>query len=239
MRVYAALTPAEARDGSGHLCIVVDVLRATTTISVALAAGATAIWAVESVEGARALSKQDPDALLGGERNGRAPAGFALGNSPPEYSEARVGGRRVILTTTNGTRALATLGETSSVVTAALHNVSATVRFALAFGSDVLLIAAGRAEGALLGLDDVFVLGLIAQRLSAAGAFLDDGAITALAVWEHFQGDAERAFRQSAHGRFLIESGLGGDLWICAQQDLSDLIPRVRPMPGYFLIERA
>jgi 2-phosphosulfolactate phosphatase len=212
---------------AGRQVVVVDVLRATTTMIAALAAGATAIVPVAEVVTARALAVIWPEAVLGGEREGVAPPGFQLGNSPTEYTPAVVAGRTVILCTTNGTRALAGLAAARRVYIGAARNAAALVERLAAEAADVTLIAAGRDEGHRVGLDDCFVLGLIAARLAARGARLDDSAQICVAVYEHFGGDALAAFQASGHGRLLRALGFAADLVYCAAVDQDTLLPVV------------
>ena len=102
-------TPEElvGRDKTGRICVVVDILRATTTIQAAFEAGADQVWAVPQLEMARELKANQPNLVLAGERGGIAPLGFDLGNSPLEFTAAKIRGKIVAITTTNGTRALA------------------------------------------------------------------------------------------------------------------------------------
>jgi 2-phosphosulfolactate phosphatase len=208
--------------------VVVDVLRATTTIVVALEAGAAEVIAVAGVEEARGVERARPGALLAGERRGVPPPGFVLGNSPREYTPGRVGGRTVVLSTTNGTRALGMLGGARATYVGALRNAAALVERLRDEAVDVTLIAAGRAEGQRVGLDDVFVLGLIADRLAGAGGSLDDGAQIALHLYRGLGGDARAAFAASAHGRFLISAGFAADLDLCAEADAARVVPVAR-----------
>ena len=117
----------------GTLAIVIDVLRASTTIVTALGNGASAIIPLATVEEARARQAQEPHLLLGGERNAHPLPGFDFGNSPLDYTPEKVQGREVILTTTNGTRALqgAHQAGASAIIVGALTNRQAVVDFAL------------------------------------------------------------------------------------------------------------
>src|ERR1700728_2869450 len=106
-------------------CAVIDVIRATSTIVTALARGAAGVQPVASVDVAFALKERNPKALLAGERGGRALPGFDLGNSPEDFTPEHVRGRPVILTTTNGTQALAACDGARAVITASLLNLDA------------------------------------------------------------------------------------------------------------------
>ena len=127
--VHVHLLPQLVRpeELAGTTVVVIDMLRATTTIVEALSAGAVAVIPCGEIEEARQCARQrSPAALLGGERGGRPIAGFDLGNSPAEYTAERVGGKTVVLTTTNGTRALLHSRQAARVLVAAFANCAAT-----------------------------------------------------------------------------------------------------------------
>jgi len=150
---------------AGGIAVVIDVLRASTTIVTSLARGATAVLPRRSIEEALAAAAERPGAVLGGERGGLKIAGFDLGNSPLEYSADRVAGRAVVITTTNGTAALAACHQAADVLVGAIVNraaVAATARrLAAERGCDVHLVCAGT-DGEVT-----------AEDLLAAGAILD------------------------------------------------------------------
>src|SRR5690606_23598521 len=139
--------------------VVVDVLRATTTICAALHHGARAVIAAAEIDEAARISQaiDRHEVLLCGERGGRAIPGFALGNSPREMTTAVVGGKTLVMTTTNGTRALlATAGAREVIVGAGVNLAVASARLAehLAAGHDVLILCAGRERA--FALDDAY-----------------------------------------------------------------------------------
>lgn len=211
---------------SGRAVIVVDVLRATTTIAAALAAGARRIVPVPNpataVRAARALGQ---DTLLAGERACAPIAGFHLGNSPREMTAEAVGGRSVVLCTTNGTPALLGAGHAATVTTGALVNLGAAVGHAAEQrreGRPVTIVCAGRAGA--FGLDDAWVAGRILQALGP-GDSTSDGARAALALAEHFGDDALAVFRASAAGRALLALGYDADLGAAAAVDAHPVLP--------------
>lgn len=212
---------------AGAVVVAIDVLRATTTAVTALAQGAAGILPVaEPEEGWQALAGFPPGkALLGGERYGKPLPGFALGNSPREYRPEVVGGKTVILTTTNGTRLLAKCGGAEEVLLAGLVNAGAVARWLRERGEDVVVACAGRHGG--FSLEDTVCAGLIVSRLGA-GWRLGTGAAAALGLYGAYAGDLGRALRESPHGRYLVEIGLGEDLAACAGVDRYDLVPRRR-----------
>jgi 2-phosphosulfolactate phosphatase len=159
-------TPA---DLAGGLVVVIDVLRATTTICHALAAGGVVIPCLE-VDEARGVAGDYPpgQAVLGGERKGLRIEGFDLGNSPSEYTPATVGGRTVVFTTTNGTRALRQCAAASRVILGAFANLSAVCREVagvLTSGGAAHLLCAGT-RGEITSEDALFA-GAVAHRMTA------------------------------------------------------------------------
>lgn len=143
MQVQVISSVNEASSARFHhkTAIIIDVLRATSTIVTAIAAGASCIIPAETVMEARAL--QRPGDLLGGERFCRKIAGFDVGNSPEEYTEQAVAGKRIILTTTNGTRAIHKSMRADHVLTASLLNAEACARAAIELRRDVVILCAG------------------------------------------------------------------------------------------------
>ncbi|MGH3016056.1 MAG: 2-phosphosulfolactate phosphatase, partial [Gaiellaceae bacterium] len=160
MRVHVAFTPAETV--RAPTAVVVDVVRATSTIVQALASGYSRVLCCAEVEEARALRERLGEGVLAGERRARPIPGFELGNSPREFVEPR--GETVILTTTNGTRALVTAGERCErVLAGSLLNLEALVASARDGGGDVTVVCAGvKGEFAM---DDAYVAGRIAGLL--------------------------------------------------------------------------
>jgi 2-phosphosulfolactate phosphatase len=147
MRVHVALTPGEFPDLAldGRAALVVDVLRATSMVIAAFDAGCARVipvmGAAEARERARALA---PAAvLLAGEHGGEHIEGFDLGNSPLDCTPERVGGRSILLTTTNGTAAMVKASQAALAAVAALTNVGAAVRWAVSQGRDVTVLCAG------------------------------------------------------------------------------------------------
>lgn len=235
MRVDVALVPAGlvTQDSAGRTVVVIDVLRATTTICAALAHGARAVIpCASSDEAARLLHSVGPDVLLAGERHALPIPGFHLGNSPGEMRAEVVSGKLVALATTNGTRAFLGVSQAAEVLAGAAVNFSAVVARvggALAAGRDVLVVCAGR-EGRF-GLDDAYAAGRLVQQLlgvAPAGTALNDSAIAAMAVASALGDDWEAAFRRSAAAGDLDKVGLGVDVHAAAQVDALPVVPVLR-----------
>ncbi|HUI37033.1 MAG TPA: 2-phosphosulfolactate phosphatase [Gaiellaceae bacterium] len=223
MRVHVAFTPDEAAEAPTG--VVIDVIRATSTICQALDAGYERVWCAAEVEDARAL--READVTLGGERLGVRIDGFDLGNSPSEYLEPRTS--TLALSTTNGTRAIVTAAERCDrVYIASLLNLAAVTDVARSDGDDVAVFCAG-VKGAF-ALDDAYVAGRVAEGL---GFERSDAAEAAARLARSYVG-AEDVFRASRSGRDLIEHGpeLEADIARCARESVLDVVPRLVGMHG-------
>jgi len=240
---------------AGGIAVVIDVLRASTTIITALAHGAAGVRPVLTVEVARALaasfgSGSDSGVLLGGERGGLRIDGFDLGNSPLEYSRARVAGRQIVITTTNGTAALDACTAASEVLIGAIVNraaVAARAReLAVAQGTSTIHLVCAGTDGEVTE-EDLLTAGAI---LDAAGRLpggsddaLDASATAALEIFRGVlsapsaAGSVEAraiaaaaitaAFATSRGGRNLIELGMQADLPAAAAIDSLRVVPRL------------
>jgi 2-phosphosulfolactate phosphatase len=220
VRVDVVLTPDGA--GSAPTGIVIDVIRATSTICQALASGYARVLCAAQVEEARALREALGEGVLGGERNAVRIAGFDLGNSPREYLEPVA--ETLILSTTNGTRAvLAAAERCERVLIASLLNLGAVVEAARDHGEDVLVVCAG-VQGRP-NLDDTFVAGRIVELLGWERTDAAEAAARLVATWS----GAEEAFRASKSGRNLVENApeLEPDLPFCARESVLDVVPRL------------
>lgn len=197
-------------------CVVIDVIRATSTIVAALAHNADGVQAVASLDEAFALKAQNPNALLAGERGGQALPGFDLGNSPEDFTAQRVMGRRIILTTTNGTQALAACQGARAVMTASFLNLDAAAARLREIGPPWMILCAG-CNGEF-GLDDAIVAGALAEALGQeANPFVP--------LYRSVRPDLTETLLGSDAGRELVKVGLGKDVPFCAQRSLFPLVP--------------
>ena len=215
MPVHVAFTPDEA--APADVGIVVDVLRATSTIAQALSSGYERVLCCAEIEDARALRAEIPDSLLGGERKAVRVEGFDVGASPREFLEPRA--RTLILSTTNGTRAiLETARRCERVLLGSLLNLSAVAR--AADSDDVTVVCAGF-QGAF-ALDDAYCAGRIVQLLAAERS--------------HAAAAAEllaRGFPVALDGlnaRTYGPPGLEEDIAFCARENVLDAVPRLAAM---------
>ena len=217
MQVHVAFTPTES--ASAPVGIVVDVLRATSTIAQALASGFRRVLCCAEIEEARALRAEIPDSLVGGERQAVRIEGFDVGASPREFLDARA--ETLILSTTNGTRAiLAATARCDEVLLGSLLNLSAAA--ATVRGRDTAILCAGF-QGAF-ALDDAYCAGRFVQLL---GGERSDAAIAAELVARSFP-DAAAGLNARTYG----PAGLEEDIAFCAREDVLDVVPRVVGMRG-------
>jgi 2-phosphosulfolactate phosphatase len=223
VHVHVAFTPGES--AAAPTGVVIDVIRATSTICQALASGYERIWCAAEVEDARSLAS--PEVTLGGERLGVRIEGFDLGNSPREYLTART--HTLAMSTTNGTRAIVVAaGRCDRVLIASLLNLDAVVAAAGSHGDDVAIFCAG-VKGSF-ALDDSYLAGRIAERLSDDRSDAAEAAVRLAASY----GTAEEALRASRSGRNLINHGpeLEADIPYCARESTLDVAPRLTGMHG-------
>jgi len=220
VHVDVVFTPDEA--GAAPTGIVIDVIRATSTICQALASGYSRVFCAAEVDEARALRDMLGEGVLGGERKAVRIPGFDLGNSPLEYLEPA--GTTLVLSTTNGTRAVvAAAGRCERVLVASLLNLSAVVGAAQDAGQDALVVCAG-VQGTL-ALDDAYVAGRIVELLGWDRTDAAEVAARLVTTWS----GAEEAFRSSKSGRNLLENApeLEPDIPFCARESVLDVVPRL------------
>ena len=223
------LTPNEI---AGRTVVAVDLLRASTTIVVALAAGAREILPADSTEEALRIAQnlESDQVVLAGERKSVRIPGFALGNSPLEFTPEAVGGRTIVLTTTNGTQAMIAAQGAREIIVAAAVNFSVVVeraRAALESTGELVVLCSGHDRH--FALEDAFAAGRLAKVLLPPGGLrrveVNDGAIAALEIARHYGERWVRALRASSHGRELAALGYGRDVTLCATQDSHPILP--------------
>jgi 2-phosphosulfolactate phosphatase len=219
VRVHVALTPAETLDAP--VGIVVDVIRASSSIAQALAAGYPRVYCAPGIDEARALKAELGEGLLGGERDAVRIEGFDVGASPREFVEPR--DEPLILSTTNGTRAiLATAAACEHVLVGSLLNLEAVAAAARGRGGDVTVVCAGYKE--TFALDDAYCAGRIVALL---GGEPTDAAVAA--------GILARSFPTALEGlnaRTYGPPGLEEDIAFCARESVLAAVPRLTRMVG-------
>ena len=223
MRVHVAFTPAE--EVSAPLGIVVDVLRATSTIAQALARGYGRVLCCQEVEEARAIAAEHPGAKLAGERKTVRIDGFDFGNSPAELAASEPADT-LVLTTTNGTRLLlAAAARCETVLVGSLLNLSAVA--AAARESDEVVIMCAGVLGELT-VDDAYCAGRIAE---AIGGEHHDSAVVAMRLAQSYDSSFD-GLSASQSARNLHRSGLHSDIVDCARESVLDVVPRYSRMVG-------
>jgi 2-phosphosulfolactate phosphatase len=228
MRLDVALLPEQLeRDAlPSSTVLVVDVLRASTTMIAALASGCAGIVPVaDAAEARRRRDAIGTAALVAGERKGRMVEGFDLGNSPLDVTSERVGGKTLIFTTSNGTRALLAARTAAAVGVAGLVNLSAAVAWAHAGGRDVTVACAG--DRGCLSLEDNVCAGLLIDGLlrHEPGAILTGAARDVLALGRGYGKDVGRLARDSSWARHLALAGGASDVAACLALDTTTLVP--------------
>ena len=237
VHLLPSLTSAESLDG--REAVVIDVLRATTTIVHALAAGAQAVIPCLEVEEARRQAIQlGEQAVLGGERKGKRISGFDLGNSPNEYTPETVQGKTVVFTTTNGTRAIAVCRNANRTLLAAFVNFASICETLGDLHSVELVCAGTRNE---ISREDVLLAGAIVDdllRRHPRACLTNDQAILACDAWRStsasFSGPESlaKSLHESRGGRNLLNIGQQQDIYIAAELDKFDLVPAWNPKTG-------
>ncbi|HEY9633434.1 MAG TPA: 2-phosphosulfolactate phosphatase family protein [Coleofasciculaceae cyanobacterium] len=229
------LTPT---DKVPDCAIAIDVLRATTTIATALNAGAEAVQAFRDMEKLMHVSEQWPPEkrLRAGERGGAMVAGCDLGNSPLDCTPERVQGRRLFISTTNGTRALQCVQNAPIVLAAAFVNRLAAVQYVLAQKPETVWLVGSGWEGSF-SLEDTACAGAIAHGLlEKVNYSLDelagnDEVIGALALYSQWKDQLLEMFHHASHGKRLLRLECHEDLKYCAQIDVLDVLP-IQKEPG-------
>ncbi len=219
MPVHVAFTPDEA--ASARVGVVVDVLRATSTIAQALAAGYDRVLCAAEIGEAQALRAEIEDSVVGGERDAVRIEGFEVGASPREFLEARAS--TLILSTTNGTRAILAAAERCEhVVLGSLLNLDAVGRAAAEGGEDVVVLCAGF-KGAF-ALDDAYCAGRIVRLL--------EGRRTDAALAAELVAGAFPTALEALEARTYGPPGLEEDIRFCARENVLDVVPRLAGMVG-------
>ncbi|MBD2059495.1 2-phosphosulfolactate phosphatase family protein [Oculatella sp. FACHB-28] len=229
------LTPS---DNVPDCAIAIDVLRATTTMATALANGAEAVQVFSSIDQLMQTSEAWPSdkRLRAGERGGATVEGCDLGNSPLDCTPERVSGKRLFISTTNGTRCLERIQNAPVVLTAALVNRNAVVQYLLSHQPETVWISGSGWEGSF-SLEDTVCAGAIAHSLlTQTGLSLkelsgNDEVVGAIALYTQWQDKLLELLHQASHGQRLLRLGVIDDLKYCAQTDTLDVLP-IQQEPG-------
>jgi 2-phosphosulfolactate phosphatase len=206
--------------------IVVDVLRATSVIITALNNGAKSVVPVTSVEEALSTKKKLESVVLGGERRAQKIEGFDLSNSPLEYKSEVIHDRNVVITTTNGTKAISKSSAANKVYIGGLLNAKAVSSKAIKNEKDIIIVNAG--TNGVFSMDDFITGGAIIDEILSEQEYeLTDIAKTALVIYRSHK-DIKSYVKEAAHYKILVDLGLEEDIDYCLQKDLFNIVPEYK-----------
>lgn len=212
-----ALFPYLPNGVEGKQVVVIDILRATTTMCVALDRGCEQMVAVAKVE--EALTYRPKGYLLAGEREGHQVEGFDFGNSPQEYYVEKVSGKRIVITTTNGTQALNLSRMADRVWVSSFYNLSATVEGIIKEGKPVVLFCSGWKNR--FNLEDTLFAGALVGALVAKGYEIeDDASRAAIYLWEQAKDDLSAFLEDANHVQRFKSMHAESDLEVCLRTDV-------------------
>ena len=195
----------------GKLVVVVDIFRATSTMVAALAHGVTEILPFADLESCRAMQAQGY--LIAGERDGLTAPGFELGNSPVAFLEGNYAGKKLAMTTTNGTLALDKSKGASEILIGAFPNLKATASYIQSRNLDVLIHCAG--WKGRFNLEDSLYAGALVQALSSSHANQEDGALAMSSLFAQASGNLAEYLAQASHAKRLQNHGIEADIAFC------------------------
>lgn len=224
LEVISSVNEARSDDFIHKTVIVIDVLRATSTIVIALAGGCAGVIPVETVIQAKNLW-EDGD-LLGGERYCKKITGFDLGNSPLEYRNRDLQGKRIIMTTTNGTRAMQKVQKASNILAGSLLNAFSCARAAWELKRDVVLVCAGTQNQ--FSLEDGLCAGCIADCLHSFAEEqpeMNDFGLAMRDAYLYTRNDLQNTILACANGKKLCRLGFEEDVLFCCHPNLFDVVP--------------
>jgi len=209
------------------ISIVIDVLRASNTIINALNNGAAKIIPINAINLAWEFKKKHPEYLLGGERNSEKIKDFDFGNSPLEYSKAKVLNKTIVFTTSNGSNALKRVEKAKKVLVASFANSSAIAKKLDGSDSDIAIVCAGTLGAP--SLEDTLAAGKIISQLKNLNNYiLNDFAHIALGSYQNYQGKILETILKSRNGLRLQELGQMEDIKHCALENIIDIIPEYK-----------
>lgn len=211
----------------GKTVVVIDVLRASSTIITAIQNGARGIIAVEDMGSAGRIAQNldQSSYLLCGEKDGEKIEDYHLGNSPAEYEKEVVNGKTLILVSTNGTPTLVRCAGAKEVIIGSFLNAKAVTDYLRTVENEIIFVCSGWKSR--LSFEDTLCAGYMLQQL--VGTLLPDsspdGACVAFALYQQFGGDVAGSVKNSNHAERLRKIGFGEDIAYCCQPDITDTIP--------------
>ncbi|MDP2302234.1 MAG: 2-phosphosulfolactate phosphatase [Ignavibacteria bacterium] len=229
MKINVIISPPNVDElyFTGKTTVIIDVLRASTTIITALANGAKEIVPVSSVEFAMKASGSmfGGQTLLGGERNTKMIDGFNLGNSPLEYIPETISGKSIILYTSNGSRAIVKSKFSENSIICSFQNLSAVAHYLVELNNNVEILCSGR--NGVFSLEDTICAGKLVTELSslATDVELTDSSLAALTLAKSLGKNLKKMMTESEHGKILIENGFEEDIKYCSKLNTIPIIP--------------
>ncbi len=229
MKLDVLFSPVQADElfFTGKTTVVIDVLRASSTIITALTNGAKEVIPVGTIEFAVKVSGGifGGHTLLGGERNTKKIEGFALGNSPSEYTKEIVSGKSIVFYSTNGSRAIVKAKYSANLFVCSFNNLKTLAEHIKKLNHDVIILCAGNNN--FFSLEDSVCAGMLVTELIAGNktAELTDASTGALALFKSFGKNIFKMLSETDHGQLLINNGFEDDLKACAAFDSTDVIP--------------
>ena len=229
MRINVLFSPVNADElyFTNKTVVVIDVLRASSTIITALMNGAKEIVPVATVEFAVKVSGGmfGGKTLIGGERNTKKIDGFAIGNSPFEYSREVVENKYIVYYSTNGSKAIVKAKFAEELIVCSFNNLSAVSKHLLTLNKDVEILCAGNDN--LFSLEDSVCAGKLIKKIKKKNKNLEvsDSGSAALALFDRFGEDIFSLLRNSEHGQKLLENGFEKDVKYCSESNISTCIP--------------
>jgi 2-phosphosulfolactate phosphatase len=228
MRVDLYFTPNEVKEEelANRDVLIIDVLRASTTIAYALHNGCKDIIPSNSIDKAIELSKKigRDSALLCGEREGKKIEGFDLGNSPSEYETEKIKDKTLIFATTNGSKAIVKAATAKSLIVGSFINFQSAFNYICSNSNDLAIICSGKLEK--FSIEDAVCGGLFVNAFLERGSYeLNDAAIASLKLYEAHKDDILEMLKKSSHGKYLIELGFEMDLQLCSELNSLNIVP--------------
>lgn len=231
-KIEVCLTPAllDLYAIENSIVVVIDILRATSSITYGIENGAEAIIPVMNVEDC--LSYADKGYLLAAERNGEVVTGYDFGNSPFSYTTEKVAGKTIVLTTTNGTKAMHLAQERAhQVIVGSFLNLSSVCDYLRKQNKDVLLLCAGWKDN--FNLEDTLFAGAVVEQLQNDFTIGDDSSVAALDMYQLAKDDLREYLKKSSHSHRLIKLNIEEDVQFCLRLDICKTIP---VLEGEFLV---
>lgn len=228
MKIEILVSAKEAlnKDFKGKNVVVIDVLRATTVMITALKNGAEKIYPFKEIKEAIEKKEELKDGLLAGERKGLKIEGFDFGNSPLEFTEKKIKGKVICMTTSNGTRAIENSQSGDNIYIASYINVSSVVEKVLKNEKDLIIVCAGTEDE--FSLDDSLCAGIIANKILEKRSVLMDDFTISLQNLAKYSKNIKEVLKDSKHYSYLKKIGYESDLDYCLTLDCCDIVPEYK-----------